>query len=57
MILSLFIVLKKKIYNQPWKPKAQQDKNHVCDQSHHNDHPLDQRLTLVGKTQRNDQRC
>ncbi len=30
-------------------PKAPQDESHICDQSHHSDQPLCQRLTLVGK--------
>ncbi len=35
-------------------PKALQDESHVCDQSHHNDQPSCQRLTLVGKKSSSD---
>ncbi len=31
-----------------------QDESHVCDQSHHNDQPLYQRLALVGKKSSSD---
>ncbi len=34
--------------------KAPQDESHVCDQSHHNDQPLCQRLALVGKKSSSD---
>ncbi len=39
---------------QSWKPKVPQDESHVCDQSHHNNQPLYQRLALVGKKSRSD---
>jgi hypothetical protein len=35
-------------------PKASQDENHVCDQSHHNNQPLCQRLALAGKKRSSD---
>ncbi len=35
--------------HQSSKPKVPQDDSHVCDQSHHNNQPLYQRLALVGK--------
>jgi hypothetical protein len=35
-------------------PKVLQDESHVCDQSHHNNQPLYQRLPLVGKKSSSD---
>jgi hypothetical protein len=41
--------------HQSWKcPKRHKMKSHVCDQSHHHDQPLCQRLALVGKKSSSD---
>jgi hypothetical protein len=40
--------------HQSWKPKVPQDERHICDQSHHNNQPLYQRLALMGKKSSSD---